>query len=255
MPKRSILIILLILLFASTIFIFNVTSIPILSNLAQQIAATPKTLLYKMRIGSGDDKEKKLEIENEKLRQKIVDHERLKRDNLALRDQFETQETLEYRLLPARIIGSQGSFSRPAALIIDQGSKSGIQKGMAAVFKNNLLGKIDAVSDNFSKIILSHNERFVTLARTSGTNVLGVARGTGDFILIDQISINDTIVKDQMVLTRGEISEKGFGIPPDFIIGKISSVNKNESLPNQSAKVESIMDISRIDMVFIVMSL
>ncbi len=254
MQKRVILIVILLLIFASSVFIFNLTSIPIVSNLAQGIMGPPKSLLYKIRVGSIED-ENKLKTEIEKLRKKIIDHDRLKRDNQALRDQFETQETFEYKLLPASVIGSQGNLSHPSVLIVDQGENSGVKEGMAVVLKNNLLGKIDAISDNFSKIILTHNERFVTLARSSETGALGVARGTGDFILFDQVSINETIGKDQMVLTRGEINEKGFGIPPDFIIGKISSVNKNESLPNQSAKVESIVDISKIDLVFIVASL
>lgn len=245
--------ILLILLFAFSVFIFKITSIPILSNLAQKIAGPPKSLLYQTKVIQGDNKDKELLEENEKLRQKIVDYERVKRDNQVLRDQFETQETHEFTLLPARILGSLGSFSNPSALIIDQGGKSGVKRGMAAVVKSNLLGKVETVSENYSKISLTHNEKFSTLARSSETNALGVARGVEDFILFDQVSINDNISIGQLLLTRGEINEEGFGIPPDFIIGKISEVDKNESLPNQSAKVEAITDASRIDMVFIIL--
>lgn len=251
MPKRSSVIILLILLFAASIFIFNITSVPILSNVAQQIVGPPKSLLYKVRVSGGDSKDK-IERENEKLRQKTVDYERLKRDNLVLRDQFETEITHEFKLLPARVLGSLGSFSNPSALIIDQGEKSGVKKGMAAVIKNNLLGKVETVSGNYSKISLTQNEKFETLARTQDLSALGVARGKGDFILFDQVSINDAIRPGQLLLTKGEINEEGFGIPPDFIIGKISSVNKNESLPNQSAKIENIIDISVFDRVFII---
>ncbi|OGH17827.1 MAG: hypothetical protein A2868_02820 [Candidatus Levybacteria bacterium RIFCSPHIGHO2_01_FULL_40_15b] len=254
MSKRSIVIILLILLFASLVFIFRITSIPILSNVAQQIAGPPKSLLYKIRTRELGNKDK-IERENEKLRQKIVDYERLKRDNQVLRDQFETAATHEYKLLPARIIGSLGSFRRPQTLIIDQGKKSGVRKGAAVVLNSNLLGKIETVSENYSKIDLTHNEKFSTLARTSETNALGVARGAEDFILFDQVSINDNMKIGQLLLTRGEINEEGFGIPPDFIIGKISEVDKNESLPNQSAKIESMIDASRINIVFVVISL
>src|SRR3990167_3396986 len=254
MSKRSIVIILLILLFASLVFIFRITSIPILSNVAQQIAGPPKSLLYKIRTRELGNKDK-IELENEKLRQKIVDYERLKRDNQVLRDQFEIGATREYKLLPARVIGSRGTFTRPQALIIDQGKKSGVAPGMAVVLKTNLLGKVETVSENYSKINLTHNEKFETLAITSETNALGVARGADDFILFDQVSINDNIGIGQLLLTRGEINGEGFGIPPDFIIGKISEVDKNESLPNQSAKIESMIDASRINIVFVVISL
>lgn len=255
MSKRSILIILLILLFAASILIFNITSVPILSNLAQKIAGPPKSLLYQTKVIRRDNKDKELLEENEKLRQKIVDYERLKRDNQVLRDQFETGATREYKLLPARVIGSLGSFTQASGLIIDQGKKTGVKRGMAVVLKSNLLGKVETVSENYSKINLTHNEKFSTLARTSETNALGVARGASDFILFDQVSINDNISISQLLLTKGEINEEGFGIPPDFIIGKISSVNRNESLPNQSAKIGSMIDASRINIVFVVISL
>ena len=255
MAKRSIFIALLILLFASSVFIFKITSIPILSNLAQKIAGPPKSLLYQTKVIRRDNKDKELLEENEKLRQKIVDYERLKRDNQVLRDQFETGATREYKLLPAKVIGSLGSFRRPQTLIIDQGQKSGVVQGTAVVLKSNLLGKVETVSENYSKINLTHNEKFSTLARTSETNALGVARGAEDFILFDQVSINDNISIGQLLLTRGEINEDGFGIPPDFIIGKISEVDKNESLPNQSARIESMMDVSQINIVFVVISL
>src|SRR3989344_6817024 len=133
MPKRSIAIILLMLLFASSVFIFKITSIPILSNLAQRLAGPPKSLLYQTKVIRKDNKDKELLEENEKLRQKIVDYERLKRDNQVLRDQFETGATREYKLLPARIIGSLGSFRRPQTLIIDQGQKSGVMQETAVV--------------------------------------------------------------------------------------------------------------------------
>src|SRR3989338_5833681 len=221
MQKRTILIILLIILFSFLVFIIRTTQVPVLSFLAQ----------------------------------KIVDYEKLRRDNQALKDQFETGATREFKLLPAGVLGSQGTFSYPTALIIDQGERSGVAHGMAVVFKDNLLGKVSAVSDNYSKIILTENERFSTLARTSDTNALGVTSGQGNFILFSQVSINDIINPGQLILSRGEINEQGFGIPPDFIIGKISEVDKNESLPAQSAKIESIISISQIDTVFVVMSL
>lgn len=242
------------MLFVPSVFILNLKSIPIISSLVQQIASPAKSLLYQMRVIRSDDKNKMQSSENEKLRQKIVDYERLKRDNQVLRDQFETSAMQEFTLLPARILGSQGTFTSPSALIIDQGERSGVARGMAVVLKSNLLGKVEMVSENYSKINLTHNQKFETLARTSETNALGVARGTGDFILFDQVSINDSIKTGQLLLTRGEINEEGFGIPPDFIIGEIASINRNESLPNQSAKVENIIDTSRIYMVFVIIS-
>lgn len=241
------------MLFVPSVFIFKLTSIPIVSNFIQQIARPPKILLYQTRVTPQDNNE--LAKENEKLQGRLVDYEKLKRDNQALRDQFETGTTSELKLLPARIVGSFGGFNHASSLIIDQGQNASVKKGMAVVIKNNLLGKVEMVSPHFSRISLTQNQKFQTLAKTSDTNALGIARGVEDFILFDQVSINDNVSPGQLVLTRGEVNEESFGIPPDLIIGKISSINKNESLPTQSAKVESIIDLSKVDLIFVVISL
>lgn len=248
---------LVIFLFLGILFYFNQNFPPIrfIAGVVQGIFATPKTLIYSLKAGGGSDslQIKKLKRENEALTKKLIDYGRTKRDNEALRSQFETSVGPQYKLMPARVLGFSGNFASPDSLVIDRGSNNGVQPGAAVVFKNYLVGKIDKVTPFYSRVFLSVSENFITVARTVDGSAHGIARGNGDFILFDRVSIKDTIPAGSIIVTKGDVDTTGLGIPPDLIIGKIASVNHNPSLPFQTAKIESNEVLSRLETVFIVL--
>lgn len=257
--KKQPLILLAIFLFASILIFLNngFPGVKFFSNITQTVFSPPKSLLYDLRvfISREDAPElKKIKEENAKLSEKLIEFQRLKGDNEALTSQFETSETKEFNLLPAHVIGFLGRFSSPASLIIDRGEKHGIKAGMAVIFKNNLVGKIIQVSPSYSQVILPLNEKFSVIGKTTEGDIPGVIKGEEDFILLDRVHVNEKITLGELILTKGEINEKGFGVPPDFIIGRVISVNKNESLPFQTAKVEALIPFSKLNQVFILLS-
>jgi len=257
--KKQPLILLAVFLFASILIFLNndFPAVKFLSNVTQTVFSPPKALLYDLRvfISRGDGAElRKIKEENTRLSEKLIEFQRLKGDNEALRSQFETAETKKFNLLPARVIGFLGRFSSPVSLIIDRGQRHGVKVGMAVVLQNNLVGKIIQVSPSYSQVILPLNEKFSVLGKTAEGNVPGVTRGVEDFILLDRVHVNEKITPGELILTKGEINEKGFGVPPDFIIGHVSSVNKNESLPFQTAKIEALVSFSKLNLVFILLS-
>lgn len=259
MKKR--IYILIVVLLSSSILIFltrNSKIISSLSGILQTIFVAPKSFLYGVKVGIGNkDSEEieKLKEENANSIKKLAEFERVKRDNEALRSQFETGETRTFRLLPAHVIGFLGKFSDPTILIIDKGSKDGLAKDMAVIVKTNLVGKIGKVSPSYSQVILTVSEEFSTLGKTGEALVPGVVEGEGDFILFDKVLVTENIPTGDLLLTKGEINERGYGIPPDLIIGKIASVNKNERLPFQTAKAENIINNSKLETVFVVLGI
>ncbi|HVZ12180.1 MAG TPA: rod shape-determining protein MreC [Patescibacteria group bacterium] len=257
--KKIQLAVLFIFLTLSLLILLNNNSWPFsaLAAIAQNTFKVPKSIIYGMRsddnelTGKGSPAEK-LKKENLELTQKLLDYDRIKRDNDAFRSQFDTTETKSYTLSPVKVIGFTGSFFQPITLTIDHGSDLGMKTGMAVVEGNNLIGKLGKVTPVFSEVILTINPDFVTLAKASDTGAPGVAHGDQDFILLDRVSINDTINNNTFLLTAGDVGSSGIGIPPELVIGKIVSVNKSPSLPFQTAKIETTIDFSRLETVFVV---
>jgi rod shape-determining protein MreC len=221
----------------------------------QNILSKPKSVFYSFGRGEDNGKLQKVIKENQDLEQKLADYKLLEKDNEALRSQFETTGITSSSLISSKIVGFLGERNSPTTLIINAGKLQGVQKGMGVVFEKNLVGKVSDVSNNFSVVKTSLNPDFKTLAVLADTNADGILEGKNDFLLLDKVVITDNLVKNGVVVTKGEVNEKGVGILPDIVIGKISSISKNETSPFQSAQVIPLIDFSKLTEVFVVKSL
>lgn len=197
----------------------------------------------------------KLQKELQSLNEKVVDYELIKRDNIALRSQFETSGESTFALTHARILGFTGDNNLPETLVVNVGLQDGVKVGMAVIFEKYLVGKISKTSLNYSVVTTVLNPKFQTLAKIPATNANGIIFGSREFMLLDRVVITDKLEDGGNVVTRGEVDEKGIGIYPDLIIGKISSISKNETAPFQSAQVTPIINFSKLTSVFVVVEM
>lgn len=203
---------------------------------------------------------KKLEKENRELLQKLTDQESLKKENQALKDQFKTDQIKGYNLIPVKIISMLKfvpGVSKPEEFIIDKGIKNNIKVGQAVIFKNMILGKIVRVSNNVSAVSLISNPSFSFTVKTLPLNkdekgAQGIVKGEGNGgIFLENVILSEKIKTGDIVITKGDIDNKGIGYPADLIVGKITSVNKKPSSLFQSAKLEMLIDFSNLETVFV----
>lgn len=199
---------------------------------------------------------KKLETENLTLISMLSDQKKLERENSALSDQFQVSSPNSNTLLSANIVGAPSfipGVSTPETFIIDKGTQDGVKIGEAAIYKNNLLGKITKSNDSLSEVTLVTNSSMSFTAKTSSSEVLGVIKGQGggDMIL-DNVLLSDNLKPLDLILTNGDTSLNGSGYPPNLVVGKIVSVDKKASSLFQRAEVSSFIDFSKITTVFII---
>ncbi len=195
---------------------------------------------------------KNLREENLELLSRIADQEKLKKENSALSDQFQISYPSSARLLKAEIIGAPGfipGVSNPTNFILNKGSKDNIKVGQAVVVKDNLVGVISTVSVNLSKVSLINNTSSSFTAKTE-SNAEGIIKG-GASLTLNNVLLSENIRKMELVLTKGDVNSDGVGIPPDLIVGKVISVDKNPSDLFQKAKIESFVDFARLSSVFV----
>ncbi len=179
----------------------------------------------------------------------------LKKDNIALSDQFKTTYPASSDLLPATVVGAPEfipNTSPPEQFIIDKGKKDNLVVGLAVIYKNNLVGKIAVVSEHLSVVDLLTKNSFSTPVKTDPAGALGVLRGQGKgTMILDNVLLSETLSKNDLVLTSGSMSQKEVGLPPDLIIGKIISIEKKSSNLFQSARVSSLLDFQKLSKVFV----
>lgn len=199
---------------------------------------------------------KKLKDENLSLANKLVDQEKLKKENVALLSQFQTREPKSYNLLPAKIVGAPGfipGVTPPSTLILDKGAKDNVGVGDSVVLKNNLIGKIVKTSSYLAKVdLVTHTSSSFTAKTLNGA--LGVIRGSGgDRMTLDNVLPSQNLKIDDLILTKGDVNMDGSGIPPDIIVGKIESIEKIPVAIFQKAEVKSLVDFTKLSAVFVVM--
>ena len=200
------------------------------------------------------DELEKLKKENGQLRKKLVDEKKLVAENNALRDQFKSNTPSGSKLLPAQVIGAPAfmpGVSQPEKLILAVGKKDGVKKGDVVLVNNNLIGNIERVFSTMSVVLpLTVFSRPFT-AKTLGTNAIGLIRSTNGGLYLENVVLSETLKKGDIVVTKGDVDETESGFAPDIIIGKIVSIDKKASNLFQSAKVQSLVDLSKVTIVFI----
>ncbi len=204
------------------------------------------------------DDESDLSKENRRLGILLLDQKKLQRENAALKDQFKTVAPHSTDLLPAVIIGAPGfvpGVSKPDMLIIQMGTKDGINGGEAVIVSDNLIGRISRVSASLAVVELLHNSSLPFLAKTLDSNATGVVSNENrNGLTLGNVILSEELKRGDIVVTKGNINEKGVGYPADLIVGRIVDVEKKASALFQTAQIKSLIDVSKLSTVFVIQS-
>ncbi len=206
-------------------------------------------------IGS-NSKIKDLENKNDLLTKKLLDQDKLIKDNKALNDQFLTQNPPSDNLLPAQIVGAPGfvpGLSVPEDYIIDKGLADGVKVGDAVVVGDNLIGIVYKTTKYLSSVSLVTNSSASFTAKTMETNALGVVKGQGGGgLILDNVVLSDNLKVGDLIVTKGDASVLGEGVMPGLILGEIVAISKNPSDLFQRAKLNARVNFSKLYKVFVV---
>lgn len=202
-----------------------------------------------------------LKKEKTALLQKLVEYKEVQKENNALRDQFETTNPRSLDLIPAKIIGAPAfipGVNKPEVIILNRGSDDGVRVNQGVIVANNLIGIVKTVTPYASKVFLTTHPSVSFKVKTVAEkdqekNALGLLKGQGsNTMVMDSILLSESVNPKDTVVTFGDMTEDGYGIPPDIIVGSVTAVDKKPSAVFQKADVSSIIDVSTHSTVFII---
>jgi rod shape-determining protein MreC len=160
------------------------------------------------------------------------------------------QANPENKYLSAAVIGRDPSpFLH--YVMINRGSNDGILRGMPVVTNQGLIGRVDAVIADASRIQLitdpasSVNVRLQN-AKTEASLVGSV---TGD-VTLQLIPQDINVQEGDLVLTSG----LGGGYPPDLIIGQVGNVRSHDFDLFKQATVQPVVDFNRLEVVLVIVN-
>jgi rod shape-determining protein MreC len=134
-------------------------------------------------------------------------------------------------------------------VIINRGSNDGIRRGMPVVTDQGLVGRIDAVIADASRIQLITDPASTVNVRLQNAEVDASLNGsiTGDLNL-NLIPQDSALETGDLVLTSG----LGGGYPPNLIVGQVGNVRRNDVDLFQQATVQPVVDFNRLQIVLII---
>ncbi len=209
-------------------------------------SGTDDPAVLKRRMGELEEQLARIQAEVIQLREVEADYERLT-GLLGYTSSVQDQE-----FVTADVIGiDQESSVR--SIIINRGTRDGVRVGMPVVTELGLVGRIFNVSADVSQVQLIVDRNSAISGRLQQTRAEGSVQGRGlitgnlEMLYIDpdaEVNVGDLVVTSGL----------GGNMPPDLIIGQVSSRRNFESELSQEAEVRSFVDFNTLEFVLVVTS-
>jgi rod shape-determining protein MreC len=167
------------------------------------------------------------DAENRRLREQVG---HLKLENIFLKNELNTAERakalgvfqarIPSKTLAATVIGT-GAGSNAKVVYADAGSTRGVERGMAVVTPDGIVGKVIASYPTASEILLATDADFAAGVVTQDGGVRGTLKGQGTPLLkVDYVPIQEKVQVGQWFYTSGD--DRIF--PRGFPVGVVRSV-------------------------------
>ena len=153
-----------------------------------------------------------------------ADLDRLKMENQFLKTEISTadrakalvafQQRTQSRTIAARVIAAGAGVSSKV-VFVDRGSGSGVEKGMAVVTPDGIVGKVIAAYPTASEVMLVTDPEFAAGVVSQKNRVVGTLKGQGQATCkVDYVPSEEKVEVGEMFYTSGDdrIFPKGFPV-------------------------------------------
>jgi len=181
-----------------------------------------------------------LEIENANLQTEL---EAFRKENQDMRKLLGAPLAPDWQFIPAKVLSVKNGI-----MTINQGSDLGIKENRIVVYENVLVGQVFQVNPQSSKIRLINNKDVQIKAKIIKSNIKGVVKQINNVLLLDEVLQEANLEKEQIIITSGE---EGI-FPPNLLIGKIDTIEKNETAVYQKATLRPFLNYSSLITVFVI---
>lgn len=187
-----------------------------------------------------------------RMRLLVLDYVRLRaleEENRSLTALLTFKRQSGYDSVPARVI-VRSVNPNSATVVIDRGSKDGVEIGMAVVAGNGILvGKVTNLKERVSTVTLISDESSRLAAAAAGGNRLfGLVEGGGNKVArLTLVPQSEPLQRDDIIVTAGT-EEK---VPPNLVIGIVNEVRGTDTDPFKSATIEPLAKSDKLNIVMV----
>ena len=151
-------------------------------------------------------------------------------------------------MLAAEVIGASAD-SNSETIFINRGEHDGVQRNMAVVTPDGVVGKIFEAFPHAAQVLLITDRESGVGALLANTRTHGVVKGTaGPLLWMDYVSAEEKVPAGEEVLTSGE--DKIF--PKDLPVGTVSSTKTG--FPFQTIQLKPAAHLDRLEEVLVLLT-
>jgi rod shape-determining protein MreC len=155
------------------------------------------------------------EIENQYLHAEIATADRTR--SLAI-----LQSTSPFPTVAARVSGYTTDPGGKTAFI-DRGASSGLERGMAVITAEGIVGKIIDVYPSSANVLLITDASFAAGVKSGANGVQGVLKGQGrGTVLVEYVQNEEKVEQGDWFITLGQ----DFIFPPGLKVGQVAAVRQ-----------------------------
>jgi rod shape-determining protein MreC len=172
----------------------------------------------------------------------------LRYENERLRALIEFKEKSRFGVMPAEVIGHSPSRVN-SSILIDRGSRDGVEKNMAVVTADGVVGKTIEVSPETAVVqtVFDRNSRVSCLI--SRSRVVGIlAWKGGSLCALEMIPEQGDVEVGDLVITSG----LGGVFPKNLRVGTVVEVGEEAQGLFRRVMVKVSADLSRVEEVFVI---
>jgi rod shape-determining protein MreC len=220
-----------------------------LNSISSTITMAGNSVKKAVRAFRGSEKElMRLRAEVRNLRIRLMDRDELLQENSRLR------EMLAFKISEPRQVSIATVISRAAlrwsnSMMIDKGSRDGVEKDMVVITPDGLVGKVTEARPYYSVVLLITDSRFSAAVRLQRSREEAVLSGDGaGGCVLRFLSSDAEVGEDDMLVTSGLDALFPHGIPA----GTISSVDTRPKALFHTVEVEPLARLDKLEEVIVV---
>jgi len=192
--------------------------------------------------------------DNQELRGVVVDLKKAEEENKILRNQLElkNEEFFDKELLLALVMGNPKDLTG-TSLVLDKGVRQGVQVGDNVVVSNFLVGIISQATEERSimDLVISPKVSMTVINVEPSSGAEGLAQGDlGTSVKVTRLLPGESVKKNDVFVTSGKDGK----FLPGLTVGQVSEVAFESAEPLKSAILIPMVDFSRLEKVFIILS-
>lgn len=189
-----------------------------------------------------------MSLENRKLLNEIASYKEMALENERLKKLVAFSNEQEGKKITAQVI-AQDVSPEFRMIRVNKGSGSGIEKGMAVIVPEGIVGRVLRVSSKYSDILTLLDSSSAIDAIIQRNRARGVVEGLAENLLtMKYLRRTDEIQEGDAVISSGI----GSIFPKGIVIGKVVSVRKKSYGITQQVEVSPSVDFTHLEEVTII---